>query len=175
VAGYGSQFTFKNDYINNSTLGYGVGVFGANKINDHIGIRLGVYTGKLLPIAVDEEMLRFSLYENYIFKHLNIPLTLIYRFNSEKMLRPYVALGGEANYLREVAAQSSFVSEISTTVEEDKGFNQFNLFLGVGSYVWFGDHIGMIIQATVDMNPFVEGAYNYNFAFTGKAGLTYHF
>lgn len=176
VAGYASQFNFSNEVLDGSTLGYGYGVFGANKVNEHFAVRLGFYRGKLLPIQVAEDASRSSLYNDYSFKHLNVPLSFLYKFRSEKRLSPYLTVGGEANFITEAQATSTnFGEEINNDLEDETGFNQFNLFLGAGTYILFGDHFGMLFQTSVDMNPFVDYVPNYNFAFTGKVGLTYHF
>lgn len=175
TAAYLGRYNFQNDFITNSTLGYGFGVFGANKLNDNIAVRLGVYRGILQPIPVDGDALRFSSYSSYEFKHWNMPLTFMYKFRSEKRLSPYTAMGAEMNILRSIGGSSVLTNGEFKEIQGEKGLNQFNFFLGVGTYILFGDHIGIIAQGTMDMNPFINDLSNYNFAITGKFGLTYHF
>jgi len=168
---YGSQLSFQNDTIDGQTTAFGYGGFIGNKIKEQFSFRLGAYFGKVQPISTGEGN-RYFPTVNFRFKHLNIPVSLVYKFRSEKRISPYLTLGGEANFLREVTEYSDYYSVSSEGID----YNQFNVVLGAGSYILFGDHFGLFLQGTIDMNPFTNTSLsNYNYAFTGKTGLTYHF
>jgi len=169
---YGSQLSFQNEFIDGKTTAFGYGGFIGNKIKEQYSFRLGVYFGKVQRISIGEGNRDFPSID-YRFKHLNIPLSLVYKFRSEKRISPYLTLGGEANIVREIVVESDFLTIFQ---EEETGYNQFNVVLGAGSYILFGDHFGLFVQGTIDMNPFTNTSLsNYNYAFTGKTGLTYHF
>ena len=168
---YGSKLSLSNDLLNDNTIAQGFGGFVGYKLKDQYSIRLGAYMGNVQPVTIAESGRDFPAV-SYRFKHLNIPLSLIYKFRSEKRISPYLLIGGEANLLRETTAFNDYNSTATTGIV----YNQVNIVLGAGSYILFGDHFGLFLQASMDMNPFSsELLSNYNYAFTGKAGLTYHF
>lgn len=169
---YGSQLSFQNSIIDSKGLAKGYGVFVGNKIKEKVSLRLGVYLGDVLPINIGEGN-RLNPYVTYQFKHLNIPLSLVYKFRSEKRISPYLMIGGEANVLRLTTESSDYYSSL---LSERKGYNQLNIFLGTGTYLLFGDHFGLFFQVAIDMNPFQnEFLSNYTYGFTGETGITYHF
>jgi len=173
--GYGSQFSMSNGSVDGKLIGYGGGGFLGNKITEQLAFQVGFYTGVTPKVDADKSNDGSAVYEQYSFKHNFIPISLLYKFKTEKRLSPYLTIGGEVNMTKQGIGYTAMDPNTEVIIDENQ-MNQVNINLGAGTFVIFGEHLGMFLQATLDANPFVNDHFShYSFALTGKAGFTYHF
>ncbi len=173
IGGYASQLSFQNNRISSNSMVIGGGGLLGNKFTEHLAIQAGAFYGISKDLVLVDRGVT-STYSGYNFKYLNVPVSLLYRFNTEQRISPYLIAGIEVNSLVGVTGVENTDQAQSIEMDES-GFNQLNVEIGGGTYVLSGDHLGFFFQGSIQYTPMESSYYTiYQYAFTGKVGLTYH-